>query len=330
MNIRIICFFSVFGICIVFKSHSQGCTTVAPTSADISALQNSSGRTIPTGQDILYIKTAVHMIYEFSPTEHISPDELHDVLIDVNNEFLPSNIQFLFCVVQYVPEGSTGNQVDGYLNVWVEASTAQYSGGFARYLRGINPITDPDLASATVISSTSLNFPSVLKHELGHNLGLLHTHGSSQTFCSSNELVNGSNCDSSGDYICDTPADPNINWNENAFCNYSGPNCFDGNGHLMVPDPTNIMSYGLICPDHFSTGQMEAVNFYVHNYVNSIFTTTETDLGSVSYSTNSSVNGELLYYSSLTVNGGAELDISSCSVEIDDLNITSGSSLLID
>lgn len=46
---------------------------------------------------------------------------------------------------------------------------------------------------------------NVFAHEVGHNLGLLHTHENPPA-----ELVSEENCADSGDQVCDTAADPNI------------------------------------------------------------------------------------------------------------------------
>lgn len=84
---------------------------------------------------------------------------------------------------------------------------------------------------------------NVVVHEMGHCLGLYHTHhgtvdeaGSTDHYCS--ELVDGSNGDICGDYIRDTPADP-YSW---SGCTYTG-NFTDTNGQTYHPDPTNYMCY---------------------------------------------------------------------------------------
>ena len=53
---------------------------------------------------------------------------------------------------------------------------------------------------------------STVAHEMGHCLGLYHTHNGTGDNNGTPELVNGSNSSTAGDYITDTPADPN-RWN---------------------------------------------------------------------------------------------------------------------
>jgi len=79
---------------------------------------------------------------------------------------------------------------------------------------------------------------SVLSHEMGHCLGLYHTHSGRGCgdFANCAEEIDGSNCDICGDLVCDTPADPCLSGNVNASCQYTGPSQFN-------PDVGNIMSY---------------------------------------------------------------------------------------
>ena len=94
---------------------------------------------------------------------------------------------------------------------------------------------------------------TTLSHEIGHWFDLLHTHGSSN---SPNELVDGSNCNTAGDFVCDTAADPNLSGQVNSNCAYTG-NDVDANGDNFTPDPRNLMSYApTSCRKRFSWGQI--------------------------------------------------------------------------
>lgn len=83
-------------------------------------------------------------------------------------------------------------------------------------------------------------FGGTLVHELGHLFGLSHTFGGDEP-----ELVNGSNCETAGDKLCDTPADPYvinplIKWTDGCeFVHLKK----DANGQFYNPDTYNIMSY---------------------------------------------------------------------------------------
>jgi len=123
---------------------------------------------------------------------------------------------------------------------------------------------------------TGTSGSTVSIHEFGHFFGLLHTHGAVNNAQVSLddpndnywvECPDGSECCTLGDYICDTPPDPNTrtsnvedsNGNEitncvnNNGCDYDLSNCYSTCG---VPYPSNytnnnIMSYGTC--DNFLT-----------------------------------------------------------------------------
>lgn len=96
---------------------------------------------------------------------------------------------------------------------------------------------------------------SSLAHEIGHYFGLMHTHGLDDT--KTTELVNGSNCDTTGDGICDTPADPVLSYsNVNNSCEYIGTET-DANGERYKPDTSNFMSYSRKeCRNNFTSQQL--------------------------------------------------------------------------
>lgn len=93
------------------------------------------------------------------------------------------------------------------------------------------------------IKKSTLEDPEfgTLIHEMGHFLGLLHTF-ETQTGL---ELVDGSNCTTAGDLVCDTEANPTDNASDfnDEDCNYVGNPATDAMGNFYVPPSKNHMSY---------------------------------------------------------------------------------------
>ena len=107
-------------------------------------------------------------------------------------------------------------------------------------------------------------------HEIGHFFGLNHTHGPSNTELTE-ELVDGSNCNVTGDNICDTNADPQLsNSVVDSSCDYTG-NLSDANNEVFVPNPLNVMSYSRkICRTVFSDQQYARMNAIYQIFRNNI------------------------------------------------------------
>ncbi|MCB0668774.1 MAG: hypothetical protein KDC80_23280, partial [Saprospiraceae bacterium] len=116
---------------------------------------------------------------------------------------------------------------------------------------------------------------STMAHEIGHYFDLFHTHETKF----GDELVDGSNCTTAGDLICDTPADPilfdagTMMYKVDLACMYTGTE-MDANGQMYMPDPTNLMSYSRKdCRDNFTPLQLAKANYTADNgrsYVNLI------------------------------------------------------------
>ncbi|MEM9050787.1 MAG: M43 family zinc metalloprotease [Bacteroidota bacterium] len=88
-----------------------------------------------------------------------------------------------------------------------------------------------------------------LAHEMGHFFGLYHTFETEFGL----EFVNGDNCETTGDFVCDTPAD-NLG-PVNGDCQYDAY-ITDANGDPYIPHINNIMSYyNDDCIFQFTAGQ---------------------------------------------------------------------------
>lgn len=104
------------------------------------------------------------------------------------------------------------------------------------------------------------NISNTHVHEMGHCLGLYHTHRPG-------EFVDGSNCLIAGDLCCDTPAEPTLGGsNVNLQCEYFG-NETDPNGDLYSPDVGNYMSYSpRACRSLFTDDQIERMRYFYDRY----------------------------------------------------------------
>ncbi len=100
----------------------------------------------------------------------------------------------------------------------------------------------------------------VLAHEIGHFFSLHHPFDA----IGGKELVKrgtGSNCENTGDLLCDTPADPynEVSNADKLLCELP-PNYKDANGDVYKPDLTNIMTYySNYCKNGFTAGQYERI-----------------------------------------------------------------------
>jgi hypothetical protein len=97
---------------------------------------------------------------------------------------------------------------------------------------------------------------------MGHFLGLLSTHET----LGGDELVNEKNCAASGDFICDTWADPNLFGWVDRTCTYLG-NHADRQGESYVPSVANLMSESYDeCKCILTPNQYRRMLYYLKNY----------------------------------------------------------------
>jgi len=170
----------------------------------------------------------------------LTPSNFNDLVEFANQQFNNINIQFYISGFNIYENDVDWDKklllaIKRHVNVFLLNDSRSFGKFPGRDWIGLNSITNRD----------------VFIHELGHFFGLYHTHhGRSNSSSTSLELVDGSNCFTAGDFICDTPADPN-SWYE---CNYE--RLKDANGDTYNPDSKNFMSYsGWSCWSEFSPQQ---------------------------------------------------------------------------
>ncbi|MFC3809378.1 M43 family zinc metalloprotease [Lacihabitans lacunae] len=236
---------------------SQACGSISGTSTPNTASNSNK----------YWVKVYYHIVRTSSHTGGYAPSLLCNITSKLNQDFNQYGIYF-------VSNGSDFVDNDSYFNLG--AGTSPYSANVNNviniYLLNSYTGTNPTFAgcaqdipsSAFWIVNSAIN--DAVSHEMGHCLGLYHTHRgnplgpSPETGTGScMENINGSNCTTCGDKICDTPASPNLILGAvDANCNYLNPSGWTQNGVIYNPDTRNIMSYSP-CKTRFSTQQVYAM-----------------------------------------------------------------------
>lgn len=205
------------------------------------------------------LKIYVHVIRNSMGIGGQSDHDVQDALAILHQDFNPHDIFFIWdCEIDYIdddnwfvgplsnPTGiySINNHYDG-IDIYLFPATANSPGGKANgvgsssefWVSGTWPINDLPVAQTRIIS-----------HEMGHVINLWHTHHG----CESGnwELTNGSNCATAGDFVCDTPADPHMQFYVDATtCEWNGtahPYCAGAAPEPLssyTPDTNVIMAY---------------------------------------------------------------------------------------
>lgn len=189
----------------------------------------------------------------------ITQQQVFEAIDSANKDFAPICLSFIVCDFVYVDNF----QYDNYhiapnpdtLDDEKEMLTLYYRPAIINMYFVKDITTSPECGHAympgspwdlVVIKKECLPTKTI-SHELGHFFGLYHT------FENPGELVDGSNCTSSGDQLCDTPADPK--GTVDASCKFTGPVFKDANGDWYFPPVDNIMSYYDNCPCRFTREQ---------------------------------------------------------------------------
>jgi len=192
-----------------------------------------------------------HIVLDSLGNPNMVEQDIYNNFNSLNNYFEPICVSFEVCEIRYISNSTY--DIHSETTHWQDLQTLYHQKnrinvfyvseildpvGVAGYA-GLGSITNLNGSGLVLRKSSSLR---TLAHEMGHYFGLRHTFEGSGS-----ELVNGNNCTSAGDGICDTPADPFIEGDD--VSNYVDANCrfintsLDANGEYYNPIVGNIMSY---------------------------------------------------------------------------------------
>jgi hypothetical protein len=195
------------------------------------------------------------------------------IVSKLNADYTNTGIQFQSIGSDFIDNNTFYNDLATYEYAALYA-TNSHTNAIDIYVLGTSTTTYSVAGAAASIPSTALwihgNYynKSVLSHEMGHCIGLYHTHHGTVTESGGDtqqckELVNGSNSSTCGDYVSDTPADPNL-WDG---CNYTGnANNHDTNNQQYSPNPSNYMAYSdYTCWNLFTSVQKQRMKDFIVN-----------------------------------------------------------------
>ncbi len=213
---------------------------------------------------VISIPVKAHIIRNSDRSGGLNISSLNQAIANLNMVYADANMEFFLCgdinylnddILTHFEKGdeytlmelyNVPNLINIYFIDYIENKLNESICGYT-FNEGRNDVI--------VIKSECATNTSSLAHEVGHLFSLIHTHGPTDE--KTKELVDGSNCDITGDGICDTPADPGLSeTNVNTNCDYIG-NETDTNKKRYTPDSNNIMSYSRkACRTHFTFQQL--------------------------------------------------------------------------
>lgn len=191
------------------------------------------------------------IIVNYNEGPLVTPQFVQQHVDAANEVFAEINLHFSICNIQYVDYPYEMSYIPGFAmwsqeiqdhlmnEAWLPGYLNIFYGSGAGPMAGLPGIWGWD----AVLMNAGPSY--VFIHELAHYFSLWHTHAFNgySTNIYTLELVDGSNCDTEGDFVCDTPADPGLygRISPAPSCDYIDNVSVDANGDLYQPLTDNYM-----------------------------------------------------------------------------------------
>jgi hypothetical protein len=202
---------------------------------------------------------------------NLSINDLNDGLNWANSYFKKTGIQFHYLSIDTLSEYEYASISDtgGTAEIEVKYASLNYIDLFLvediikdkKSIKGFTFFPGDMLHTSIFLQKTHAG-DKTLTQLLGNFFGLLNTHEN----IGGSGYVNEDNCSSSGDFLCDTYADPDMKGLVDENCIFIGTQ-LDANRQFFVPSVANLMSNSPDkCKCVFSMGQYRRMIFYYQNF----------------------------------------------------------------
>ncbi len=266
----------IYIIYIIFFSIGLSAQCGTDFKPEVKKYYNSKHRNSNKGA-VYQIPVKLHVILASSGFGGLDSATVIDALKEVNVKFYGAGLEFIKCVpINYIKDSDYTyfikndsedicdiNDRDNVLNIYFAPELVKFTSSDTISLCGYAYMSGSK--DRIIMDNDCADNGTTLSHEIGHYFSLYHTH--EDDF--GDEYVNGANCQTAGDLLCDTPADPKLSSSiVNTNCQYTGTDA-DPLGMQYTPDVKNIMAYGRkSCRELFSALQNDQMNYYAEIYRN--------------------------------------------------------------
>ena len=249
--------------CNLFSQNTLNCSNipVAPQALNQIQIFNRTSSHDDT------VKIYFHVYRDINGNAGVDLERLDLMTENINYYFQGTGISFFYnkCEVRFVNNNklnSSTNECDFFFKGWehtdgIDVHVNGDETGFQAIASGIPG--GELLLSGKYDNSNITSLSAIFGHEMGHCLGLLHTHHGTcpevGISCDGSYADGGNPLD--GDFVEDTPQDPYLGEHVNSICEWDhNPKC-NPSGGPYDPSTHNFMSYSRpTCYNNFTEGQI--------------------------------------------------------------------------